>query len=68
VNAEGSGLLGHLQMLDQPRGLLAETFVIRWESLREHMVRPESEVLGDGNTSRVQDRKQAPELVIMSGE
>jgi len=37
LNAEGCGLLGHPQMLDQSRGLPAETRVIRREPLREHV-------------------------------
>jgi hypothetical protein len=37
LNAEVCGFLGHPQLLDQPRGLLAETRVIRWEPLREHV-------------------------------
>jgi hypothetical protein len=68
MNAQGNGLLGHPQMLDQPGGLPAEIRIVGWEPLREHLAGPETEVRCDRSPSRGQDREQAPELVTMGAE
>ena len=68
MNAEGSGLLGHPQMLYQPGRLPAESRVVCREPVREHVAGPETEVRGDRGFPRVQDRKQAAEPVTMGAE